>query len=55
MQQRGHGWRAEKKLQVTRWGKGTGTGGGTRKKSPEQVKKETHHPNEGGREGSNPC
>ena len=41
----------KKKPQVTRWGKGTGTGGsggGARKKGPQQVRKETHHRNERG-------
>ena len=43
------------KSQVTRWGKGTGTGGRARKKSPKQVKKETHHPNKRRWEVSHPC
>ena len=45
----------KKKSQLTRSGKGTGTGAGARKKSPQQIKKETNHPNERGRERSDPC
>ena len=59
MQKRGRGWRAKKKKQqVTRRGIGTGTGGsegGARKKGPQQVQKEAHHPNGRGREGSDQC
>ena len=51
-----HGWGEKKKESpVTRWGTGTGTGSVARKKSPQQIKKETHHPNKRGSEGSDPC
>ena len=60
MQKTDRGWRGKrnKKQQVTRWRIGTGTGGsggGVRKKGPQQVQKETHHPNGRGREGSVQC
>ena len=51
MQKMGQRWRAKQNLQVTTWRKGMGTGGGARKKSPQQIKKETHHPKGEGREG----
>ena len=55
VQKRGRGGPRKKTPQVARWGIGTGTGasgGGARRKGPQQFQKETHHPNERGREGS---